>query len=86
MSGMALGATLWALVGKYWLHRTVTGWTAIVVMMSVFASAQFLMLGILGEYVGRIYEQVKGRPLYVVRDVVNPAGAPGTLDGAPRRG
>jgi dolichol-phosphate mannosyltransferase len=86
MSVVAFGATLWALVGKYWLHRTVTGWTAIVVMMSVFASAQFLMIGILGEYVGRIYEQVKGRPLYVVRDVVNPAGATGVLDRAPQRG
>jgi hypothetical protein len=29
------------------------------------------MIGILGEYVGRIYEQVKGRPLYVVREGVN---------------
>jgi len=37
---------------------------------------QLLMIGILGEYVGRIYEEVKRRPLYIVADTVNapPAG------------
>jgi dolichol-phosphate mannosyltransferase len=71
MSLVALGITTWAMVAKFVLQRTVTGWTFIVVTMAVFASVQFFMIGILGEYVGRIYEQVKGRPLYVVREEVN---------------
>jgi dolichol-phosphate mannosyltransferase len=71
MSAGSLGVATWALLAKYVLQRTVTGWTAIVVIVTLLASVQFLMIGILGEYVGRIFEEVKGRPLYVVRDVVN---------------
>ena len=52
----------------------VPGWTAIVVIVAIFASVQLLMIGILGEYVGRIYEEVKRRPLYVVGDTVNLPG------------
>ena len=47
------------------------GWTAEVVIVALLAAVQLLMIGILGEYVGRIYEQVKRRPLYVVGDRVN---------------
>ena len=49
----------------------VQGWTAEVVLVSLLRGVQLLMIGILGEYVGRIYEEVKRRPLYVVGDRVN---------------
>ena len=45
---------------------TTPGWTTTVVLVSFLFSVQLLMTGLLGEYVGRIYEQVKMRPLYVV--------------------
>jgi hypothetical protein len=57
---------------------TVQGWTATIVLVSLFASAQLLMTGILGEYIGRIYEQVKLRPLYIVADRVNLPASPDT--------
>jgi hypothetical protein len=41
------------------------------IVVAVFASVQLLMIGILGEYIGRIYEEVKKRPLYIVGDTVN---------------
>jgi dolichol-phosphate mannosyltransferase len=47
-------------------HATVPGWTTTVVLVSALFSVQLLVTGVLGEYVGRIYEEVKGRPLYVV--------------------
>jgi polyisoprenyl-phosphate glycosyltransferase len=71
MSTASVGVVLWALIDKYILRQTVQGWTAIVIIVAMFASVQLLMIGILGEYVGRIYEEVKRRPLYVVGDTVN---------------
>ena len=43
------------------------GWTTIVVSLMLFAGIQMISLGIVGEYVGRIFEEVKSRPLYVLR-------------------
>jgi glycosyltransferase involved in cell wall biosynthesis len=71
MSAASLAVAAWALLAKYVFQRTVTGWTAIVVVVTLLASVQFVMIGILGEYVGRIYEQVKRRPLYVVREIID---------------
>jgi dolichol-phosphate mannosyltransferase len=47
------------------------GWTGIIVAVAFGFSAQLLITGILGEYVGRIYEEVKRRPLYVSRIELN---------------
>lgn len=44
---------------------TVPGWTSLMTVLGFFGALQFLMLGILGEYMGRLYEQSKGRPLYM---------------------
>jgi len=46
--------------------RAVSGWTSLIVVILVFSGTQLLSLGILSEYVGRIYEEVKRRPRYVV--------------------
>ncbi|HEY1691333.1 MAG TPA: glycosyltransferase family 2 protein [Polyangiaceae bacterium] len=67
----SLGVVVWALVSKYALHHVVEGWTGLMIVVAVLASVQLLMIGILGEYVGRIYEEVKRRPLYVLGDTVN---------------
>ena len=67
----SFGVIVWALVAKYVLHQFVQGWTGIMIVVAVFASVQLLMIGILGEYIGRIYEEVKKRPLYIVGDTVN---------------
>jgi glycosyltransferase involved in cell wall biosynthesis len=67
----SVGVAVWAVLAKYVFRVTVQGWTAEVVLVSLLASVQLLMIGILGEYIGRIYEEVKRRPLYVVADRVN---------------
>ncbi len=67
----SVGYAVWALYDKIVLHATVQGWTTTVVLVSLLASVQLLMIGILGEYVGRIYEQGKQRPLYIIADRVN---------------
>jgi len=51
------------------------GYTIITAAVFFFGAVQLLSLGILGEYLGRVYEEVKGRPLYTVREVAG-VGAP----------
>ncbi|MDI6842829.1 MAG: glycosyltransferase family 2 protein [Anaerosomatales bacterium] len=51
-------------------HDVIPGWTSLMVAVLFMGGVQLLSLAILGEYVGRIYEEVKGRPLYVVQDRV----------------
>ncbi|TPW19975.1 MAG: cell wall biosynthesis glycosyltransferase [Elusimicrobia bacterium] len=49
--------------------QLVKGWASIVLLVMFLGSSQLVLLGIFGEYIGRIYEQVKGRPLFLVREV-----------------
>ena len=53
------------------LKVTVPGWTSLVVLNIIFSGATLIAVGLVGEYVSRIYEEAKGRPLYVVSDSVN---------------
>jgi dolichol-phosphate mannosyltransferase len=57
---------------KYFILHVpwIPGWPSLMAAIAIFGTIQLLMLGILGEYMGRVYEQVKQRPLYLVRDVV----------------
>lgn len=49
---------------------TVSGWTTLMISVLFMGGIQMLMLGIIGTYVGRIYQEVQGRPIYIVADVV----------------
>lgn len=53
------------------LRTTVPGWTSLVALQVIFSGATLTAIGLLGDYVARIYEEVKSRPLYVVTDAVN---------------
>jgi len=46
---------------------TVPGWSTIVIVMAFFGGTQLMVLGILGEYIGHIFREVKGRPLYLTQ-------------------
>lgn len=67
----AVSIGVWAIVVKMMGLGTVPGWTTIMFAVALGSSAQLLMTGILGEYVGRIYEEIKRRPLYIVENEVN---------------
>ncbi len=72
LSSFLLGA--WYVVQKWVLHFELSpGLPTTVVVVSFLAGVQLLALGILGEYVGRIYDEVKGRPVYIIdRDLRRP--------------
>jgi hypothetical protein len=64
---MAYGA--YEAINYFVVGNSVSGWTTIVVGLTVLLGIQMILLGIMGEYIGRIFEEVKGRPVYVVKDV-----------------
>jgi len=53
------------------LHEKIPGFTTIVILLLLFNGLQFLMIGILGEYIGRIFWEVKQRPTYLVDRKIN---------------
>jgi dolichol-phosphate mannosyltransferase len=63
------GYTIYAVVMKLVFDRSPVGFTALIVTIVFLAALQLLVLGVLGEYVGRIYEESKRRPLYLVRRI-----------------
>jgi len=67
---VALGVIygFYSIAVHFFTDSTVSGWTSLVVLVLVFSGTQLLSLGILSEYVGRIYEEVKQRPRYIVAD------------------
>lgn len=66
-------AALMALLVLYWRlyqpQSRLTGFAAIMIAILFLGSVQLVCIGILGEYIGRIYEEVKGRPLYTLAEV-----------------
>lgn len=57
-----------ALYLKLFTNNTVPGWTSLVVIQLFFSGFVLIILGIMGEYIGRIYDETKDRPLYIIRE------------------
>lgn len=54
----------------YFMGRTVTGWTTTVLSIWVLGGLQLLSIGIIGEYIGKIYLETKARPKFIVREFI----------------
>ena len=72
-SGLLLSGTgflylLYVIYLALFTEATMQGWPSMISIMLIFNGFMLLMLGIIGEYVGRIYDETKGRPLYIVRE------------------
>lgn len=52
-------------------ERAITGWASTFVAVLFLGGVQLICVGILGEYIGRIYEEIKGRPLYIIDEEIN---------------
>lgn len=61
--------SLYSLYVKLWLHSP-QGFTALIVAMTFLSGVNLFFLGIIGEYVGRVYEEAKARPQYVIRKLL----------------
>jgi dolichol-phosphate mannosyltransferase len=57
------------MIGVHYLGYTVQGWTSLIVVILFVGALQLFVLGIIGEYLGRLFIESKGRPLYTVSEV-----------------
>jgi dolichol-phosphate mannosyltransferase len=69
-SGLALLYFLYAAY-VYFRHSVVPGWTSIMVLQCFFFGMTLVSIGLVGQYVARIYDESKARPLYVLNRAIN---------------
>ena len=58
------------------LGATIQGWATIMVALLFLGGVQLICLGIIGEYIGRIFNEIKGRPMYVVEEIIERGTGP----------
>jgi polyisoprenyl-phosphate glycosyltransferase len=87
LSGAILSYLIYVAIKVLFFHdQPVKGWTSLLLAVMGFGALILVCLGILGEYVGRIYEQVKARPLYLIKDVTHMESAQGRFHDSTREG
>lgn len=71
LCGLSILLLGYSIYGYFFVRGVVPGWTSIMAVILFFLAAQFLLLGVIGEYVGRLYLEVKHRPLFMIQDAAN---------------
>ncbi len=67
ISGLGFLAIIWAIVMQV-LGHTVAGWASLVCIVAFLGGIQLLSLGVIGEYIGKIYLETKARPRYIISE------------------
>lgn len=68
---VAILLVFYSLISKYVMHSVVTGWTSLMVAITFFSGVQLFSIGLLGEYIARIYDESRQRPLYLIKEKIN---------------
>jgi len=71
VSAISFLAGLYTIYLKIFTTQTIPGWTSLMIALLFLGGIQLITLGIIGEYIGRISEEVKQRPAYIVQDKIN---------------
>ena len=71
VSGISFIAAIYVLYLKYFTDRTIQGWTSMMIALLFLGGIQLITLGIIGEYIGRMSDEVKQRPAYLIRKKTN---------------
>lgn len=79
---LAVLGIFWAVYEWLVSGKTVRGWPSIMVAIFATSSVQMLMLGIFGEYLGRLFVEARRRPLFIIREVVRAPAPGGVAHGA----
>jgi dolichol-phosphate mannosyltransferase len=69
-----------AYIGYAWASgQSIQGWTSLMLIVVVLGAVQMFVLALMGEYIGRLYNEAKGRPLYIVQEIAGAEQRRGTL-------
>lgn len=66
----SLGVGIYSLL-MYFIDQPISGYTTIVILISAMFSILFFVLGIMADYIGNLFDEVKARPHYIVMDEIN---------------
>ncbi|HEY9897910.1 MAG TPA: glycosyltransferase family 2 protein [Pantanalinema sp.] len=70
VSGASFLGILYVVYLRFFTQATIVGWASLMAVLLFLGGVQLITIGIIGEYIGRIYEEVKGRPLYLTQEVL----------------
>lgn len=71
LSGFSTFLLLLYVLIHYFTGYSVEGWTSLAVIVLLLGSAQLMVAGVIGEYLGRLYVESKGRPLFIIQDIIS---------------
>ena len=75
---LSLGSVLLIVyIGYAWLAGQIQGWTSLMLIVVVLGAVQMFVLALMGEYIGRLYNEAKRRPLYIVQELAGVQELPG---------
>ncbi len=72
--GLSVLYAIYSFYAKFFLSQVPKGFTALVYLITFLSGVLLFFLGIIGEYVGRIYEEIKARPVYIISKVIGDVG------------
>ncbi len=71
-AGLSFSYFLYALYAHFFAQTTLPGWTSVIASLLLVGGVQLLVLGVIGIYIGKLVQQVKARPSYVISDIYGP--------------
>jgi dolichol-phosphate mannosyltransferase len=72
---LGFGYTIFVLYARFVIEEVVPGWSSVIILISIVGGIQLMLMGIIGLYIGKIYEEIKQRPLYLIQQVLGFEGA-----------
>ncbi|MFC2114327.1 glycosyltransferase family 2 protein [Bacteroidota bacterium] len=70
ISSFAFVYIIYALIAKYILHNTFSGWTSLLISILLMGGIQLITIGIIGEYIGKLFMEIKKRPRYIISETI----------------
>ena len=80
----ALAISCWVVWTKFFTANALPGWASTVLPLYLLGGIQILCIGVIGEYLGKVYSEAKGRPRYFIEQLVGERAAPRATPAVPQ--